>query len=198
MDWIINNKEWIFSGIGITVLGIIYKLISSKKDNSDLISNKISNNGNNTSSSSNTNNININIPHEQKKESLVKGKYSKENVQILFIDDQEFKTVENLITAGWHNTKTIKDVTNMDCIDVKNANIIFVDINGVGGVLFPKDQGLGLAEALKRKYPEKHIVLYSAQEKGDRFHRALKVVDSTLSKNAEPYEFINIIENFIS
>lgn len=86
----------------------------------------------------------------------------------------------------------------MDCADIKNANIIFVDINGVGVTLFPKEQGLGLAEALKRKYPEKYIVLYSAQEKGDRFHKALKVVDSTLSKNAEPYEFINIIENFIS
>ena len=198
MDWIIENKDWIFSGIGVTILVTFYKIFFSKKYNADLITNKITKSGNNISNSSNTNNIQINIPHEQKKEFLVNSKFSKENIQILFIDDQEFKTVENLITAGWQNTKTINDVTNMDCIDVKNANIIFVDINGVGGVLFPKDQGLGLAEALKRKYPEKYIVLYSAQEKGDRFHRALKVVDTTLSKNAEPYEFINIIENFIS
>lgn len=179
MNWIIDNKEWIFSGIGVTIMVAIYKIFFSKKDNSDLISSKISNSSNNSSNSSNTNNININIPDEHKIKNVVTGKHSKENVQILFIDDQEFKTVENLISAGWHNTKTIKDVTNMDCADVKNANIIFVDINGVGGLLFPKDQGLGLAEALKRKYPEKYIVLYSAQEKGDRFHRALKVVDST-------------------
>ncbi len=198
MNWIIDNKEWIFSGIGIAIIAAIYNAFFKKKDKSDLITNKISNSGNNGNSNTNTNNIQINIPTEHKKENHVTGKISKEDVQILFIDDQEFKTVENLITAGWHNTKTIKDVTNLNCADVKNANIIFVDINGVGSVLFPKDQGLGLAEALKKKYPEKYIVIYSAQEKGDRFHRALKVVDSTLSKNAEPYEFINIIENVIS
>lgn len=198
MNWIIENKEWIFSGIGITIIVAVYNIFFRKKGKSDLMSNKISNSGNNISSNTNTNNFNVSIDTEHKKEKFITSKISKDDVQILFIDDQEFKTVENLITAGWQNTKTIKDVTNLNCVDVKNANIIFVDINGVGGVLFPKDQGLGLAEALKKKYPEKYIVIYSAQEKGDRFHRALKVVDSTLSKNAEPYEFINIIENFIS
>jgi len=198
MEWIVNNKEWVFSGIGVFILSIIFSLILSKKKNSKENSTNIDNRSNNTNKIANTNNVLISIPNEQKKDTKIKYTFAKENVQILFIDDQEFKTVENLISAGWYNTRTIKDVTNMDCVDVKNSNIIFVDINGVGLTLFPKDQGLGLAEALKRKYPEKYIVLYSAQEKGDRFHKALKIVDSTISKNAEPYEFINIIENFIS
>ena len=98
--------------------------------------------------------------------------------------------------AGWENTKRIKDVTNLDAIDVFNSNVIFVDVNGVGCQLFPKDQGLGLAEAIKKKYPEKYIVLYSAVS--HNFHKALNVVDNVLEKNADPYEFINILENYIN
>lgn len=93
MDWIISNKEWIFSGIGVVILGTILRLFFLKKGNSDSSTNINSNKVDDNSSISNTNNININIPHEQKHDSMVKGKYSKENVQILFVDDQEFKTV---------------------------------------------------------------------------------------------------------
>ena len=34
----------------------------------------------------------------------------------------------------------------------------------------------------------------SSETKGDRFHKALREVDDCLSKNAEPYQFINLIE----
>ena len=61
MDWIIENKDWIFSGIGVTILVTFYKIFFSKKYNADLITNKITKSGNNISNSSNTNNIQINI-----------------------------------------------------------------------------------------------------------------------------------------
>lgn len=186
MDWIIKNIEWLFSGIGVIVLGIIGKLLKRKKSPI----------GNTSKSVGNTTNVNVNIDSSKSANTKVdEAQYNKESLQILFIDNEKFKTVDNLKSAGWVNTKSIKDVTNLDCIDVKNANVIFVDINGVGENLFPNDKGLGLAEALKKKYPKKYIVIYSAQEQGDRFHKALKTVDYTLSKNAEPYEFINILEN---
>lgn len=192
MNWILENKEWIFSGIGVAIIGYLIKLFMKKRSSKKQI---------NKNNSKNTNKIKINIGAGGKNskdtvstDSLI---LNKENIQVLFIDDERFKTVDNLKNAGWINTKTIKDVTNLDCIDVKNANVIFVDINGVGEKLFPTDKGLGLAEALKKKYPSKYIVIYSAQEQGDRFHKALRKVDYILSKNAEPYEFINILENCI-
>lgn len=189
MDWIIENKEWIFSGIGIAIFGVLYKLFWSDKTKSDTSTIK-------NIAQGNVNNVKIKIGEIRNgSKKPIPGQLNKEDLQILFIDDEKFKTVENLKNAGWINTKTIKDVTNLDCLDVKNSQVIFVDVNGVGEKLFPTDKGLGLAEALKKKYPEKYIVIYSAQEQGDRFHRALKVVDYTLSKNAEPYEFINVLEN---
>lgn len=33
MDWIIENKEWLFSGVGISIIGLIYYLIVKNKRN---------------------------------------------------------------------------------------------------------------------------------------------------------------------
>lgn len=66
----------------------------------------------------------------------------------------------------------------------------------MGKLLFFADEGLGLADAIKTKYPAKKVIIYSAETKGDRFHKALRNVDTFLAKNADPYEFQQIIENF--
>ena len=58
------------------------------------------------------------------------------------------------------------------------------------------DEGLGLALAIKDKYPEKKVIIYSAETNGDRFHEALRKADSFLPKNADPYEFQRIVEEF--
>jgi hypothetical protein len=196
MNWIIENKEWLFSGVGVIILGLVLNLF--KRDKLPILNSFRKNDSkmDNISPSNNPRKFVINsINNVNETNKKLVTHQNKVDLQILFIDDEKFKTVDNLKSAGYINTKTIKDVTNLDCSDVKNANVIFVDINGVGEKLFPTDKGLGLAEALKRKYPQKYVVIYSAQEHGDRFHKALKIVDYTLSKNAEPYEFINVIEN---
>jgi len=56
---------------------------------------------------------------------------------------------------------------------------------------------LGLALSLKKKYPGKKLVIYSSETKGERFHEALRMADSFLPKNAEPYEFLQLVEQFI-
>lgn len=190
MEFIMNNYEWIFSGIGVAVIGwIIIAVTKSKKKE--------------TKNNSQTNHsvITINNGNTNDKESI-KSKKSKdiqrkEDYKILFIDDNhtEFKMVSILKKAGWPSTKAIKDLTDLDDIKAREASIIFVDINGVGTQMF-EDQGLGLAAALKDKYPQTTIILYSAEPTGDRFDKKLKKVDDSLPKNAEPYEFISLIEQY--
>jgi len=114
--------------------------------------------------------------------------------RILFIDDEKFLLVGILKQAGWINTKWIRDVVDLDSNDVKASDIIFIDINGVGTTLYPKDQGLGLAMALKTKYSNKAIVVYSAENQ--RVHKAYSIVDACLPKDADPYEFIELINDF--
>jgi len=184
-----NNYEWIFSGIGVAIIGwILIALNKNKKNepkqakqtNKNII--KINNNG---FTSNNIGTKSKEIPRR------------KEDYRILFIDDNhsDFNMVSILKKAGWTSTKAIKDLTDLDDLKAREASIIFVDINGVGTQMF-EDQGLGLAAALKDKYPEKTIILYSADPTGNRFDKKLKKVDDSLSKNAEPYEFISLIEQY--
>lgn len=120
----------------------------------------------------------------------------KQICRILFVDDRKFGVVEILAKSGWINTKIIKDVVSLDDADIKDAHVLFVDIQGVGKALQFKDEGLGLISALKDKYPNKKVVVYSSESAGDRFHQGLSKADARLSKNADPYEFQTLVEKF--
>lgn len=203
MEWILANKEWVFSGIGVLLITIIWALIKfvfSKENtgggtntlkNKNVISNSGSNVVNNT--------INVNASSTGPKDTCQSftsdGLTSKKDkIKILFIDDEKFMMVDILKEAGWINTKRIKDVNNLELPIILESHIIFVDINGIAKNLF-SDQGIGLAGELKKKYPDKVIIIYSAESNGDRFHKTLRLVDECISKNAEPYEFIGIVED---
>lgn len=116
--------------------------------------------------------------------------------RILFIDDEKFAVVENMINNGWTQTKRIKDIDNLNHPEIQNIDIFFVDIQGVGRKLNFTDEGLGLARALKDTYPSKVVILYSAQTQGDRFDKTLTIVDDTIRKNADTYEFIRLTEQW--
>ena len=130
--------------------------------------------------------------HDQRSIDNTSGLKSK--LQILFIDDERFKMMDNIKKAGWKNVSYKKDITNLDDISIQNAHIIFVDINGVGQNLFPKNQGIGLAAAIKDKYPKKQVCIYSAEPQ--MLDPDLKKIDYILQKNAEPFQFYSFIEEF--
>jgi len=120
--------------------------------------------------------------------------------RLLFIDDKQFSVVGLLKRSGWVNTTSIKDVDTLDQIEIKDSHIIFVDVQGVGKKLKFSDEGLGLVIALKEKYPNKKIIVYSAEAAGpvQAFHRGIDIADARLSKLAEPYFFLNTVERFAS
>ncbi len=122
---------------------------------------------------------------------------AKLKTHILFVDDKDdFNTIQIVKDAGWKNVMYIKDISNLDCEELKIADIIFIDINGVASKLYKKE-GLGLAADIKRRYKDKKkVILYSANPDGDRFDPDLKLVDYSLIKEAEPNQYINLIENF--
>ena len=193
MDWIITNREWLFSGIGLVVLVFIIKFIRNFTKPESTIDNDLS----------------IGYIEQGKFQddyrSLLKldnsnndFSYLKDHIRILFIDDDtKFKIIKILNKTGW-KTKIVKDIDNLDADVILNNHIFFVDINGVGVKLDFKDEGLGLASAIKQKYPDKKVIIYSSDQEGNRFHKGLRSVDDFLPKNAEPFEFQQIIENFSS
>lgn len=200
MDWLTSNKEWLFSGAGLLFVTLLYKYLlpwvtrsterHKEKENTTInfITNAID-----------TNKIES-IPHKiQEKESPPKKTLAeyKETTRILFIDDDiKFKVAKILVRSGWKHTKLVKDVDTLEDPEITDADILFIDVQGVGVLMGFNDEGLGLALAIKEKYTNKKVVIYSAQTEGNRFHSALRKADSSLPKNADPYEFQRIVEEF--
>lgn len=121
----------------------------------------------------------------------------KQTTDILFIDDNEgFQVVDILRRSGWINTSSVRDISSLDSKEIRDAHIIFVDIHGVGKELDFEDEGLGLIPAVKDKYPYKKVVVYSAQSTGNRFHEGINKADAALEKNADPYKFQALVEEY--
>lgn len=184
----LKDVEWIFSGIGVLALSAIFYWLRSKSEGQE---------------KSHLSLHELDQSTGQNPESTLGGPKSvspvsamnKAETGILFVDDDtKFKVVNILKGHGWGNTRIIKDVSSLEQIEVAAADIFFVDIQGVGKSLQFKDEGLGLVVALKKKYPHKKVVIYSAEAGINAFHTAFKVADDRISKDADPYEFIEVVE----
>jgi len=118
-------------------------------------------------------------------------------ISILFIDDDtNFRVVKILKDSGWKRTKSVIDIKSIDIPIVQNADILFIDINGVGKILGLEYEGLDLALMIKQKYSTKKVIIYSANKNSNSFHKAWDIIDSRLVKNALPYQFQNLVENY--
>ncbi len=114
----------------------------------------------------------------------------KKSARILFVDDDRgFKIVGILKKMGWEYVKIVTDVSSLEDAAVLEANVVFVDIHGVGRHMQYVDEGLGLALGIKRRHERKKVIIYSSQEEGKRFHEALQEADYSLPKTAEPVRF---------
>lgn len=115
----------------------------------------------------------------------------KDSVEILFIDNEAFYLTEDLKEKeGWKRIKYVTDIRSMSQPELHDAHILCVDIQGVGKELGFPDEGLGLIAAIHHQYPEKKIIMYSAEAQGpvDAFHPAEEFVDARLKKSANRYQ----------
>lgn len=178
----------------LTLLGILsipMILINKKKTsikNSDIGSH-------NTINSNNTFNINQNSTTVES-DHTISDLDMKTLTQILFIDDEEFTVIRMLKKMGWKNIKRKTDIANLDDSDLKKADVIFVDIKGVGIAGGYKNEGIGLAATIKKKYRNKGVIIYSGTDEHDIFDSDIHYVDARLRKNAEPIQFSDLIEQY--
>jgi hypothetical protein len=193
--WLISAEGIVFLIFAIIALvTLISNIVLSKKNNEEIPTMQKQNTENEVEVEQTVtviNNFNSDEKISSKSTNLSNGK----DIKILFVDDDtKFRVINILKNAGWKKTKIIKDISNFDSEEVQSTDIFFIDIQGVGKKLNFKDEGLGLASAIKSKYPNKKVVIYSAENRGDRFHQALRQADDFLAKNAEPFEFQQTIE----
>ncbi|OGS72686.1 MAG: hypothetical protein A3F91_07165 [Flavobacteria bacterium RIFCSPLOWO2_12_FULL_35_11] len=121
----------------------------------------------------------------------------KHKVHILFIDDDtKFSVVKALKNSGWKKTSSVIDIKSIDIPIIKETDIFFVDINGVGKLLNCQYEGLDIALMLKQKYPNKKVIIYSANNTSYSFHKAWDICDYKLEKNAIFYQFQSLVEKY--
>lgn len=207
-----THIQWIFSGIGTTLLiTIISWLVARRRKRrlnqagsiTDVSDSTLTNSniatGGATQTAINTVNIYSTDPRPNTTDDAPRTTpRTKVEVPILFIDDKKFEIVDYIKKRGWTETKRIRDLKNLDDPEVIKAKIIFVDIMGVGIQLDLRGEGLELAVLLKQRYPHKKVVLYSSESKHDIFARDIDILDAKIPKNAEPINFLKLIEQFMA
>lgn len=114
----------------------------------------------------------------------------RKRAHVLVVDDDvQGRLDENLRRCGFQNVAVMRDVERIQ--DVELYHVILVDICGVGeklgvdGSRLPY-QGLSLAEEIKRQYPLKKVIAYSAMLANYQDNYILKtIVDSSFEKGTK-------------
>lgn len=122
----------------------------------------------------------------------------KDKTRVLFIDDESRKDIiDYLFEEGWNSRQLAdKDMKAIDNKDISDSHIICVDINGVGTHMKKEHEGLDIAASIKKRYPQKKVILYSSQATHNIFHEANTLVDRRIHKSSGDYEiFRNEIES---
>ncbi|MCK5510786.1 hypothetical protein KAI65_04580 [Candidatus Parcubacteria bacterium] len=208
------NNPWtitIIGGMVVFIFGFLFKKFFQKKDNnpkkrkniygwrSNTTSVKDDNTIINNDTQDGDNNINININErngsKEKNNNQTSIDELKRIINILFVDDDiSFNITKILKRQGWINTKIKTDIIDLD--KFSHVHIFFVDINGVGKKLNLKNEGMDLALCLKNKFEDKKVVLYSTDTNRDISHPIFNKIDAILPKDAQVYQFTDLIEQF--
>lgn len=109
----------------------------------------------------------------------------KRKTEILIIDDEEFSYFEPLQKHEYNITQK-KDLT--DLRDAEAFKIVLCDIRGVGNFLTSEFGGAYLIKQLKKKYPAKIIIAYTANEYSAKFEEFLSYADDIISKGSYALE----------
>ena len=114
----------------------------------------------------------------------------RKKAQVLIVDDDvQGRLDDNLRRSGFSNVNIMRDVERIQ--DVEPFHVVLVDICGVGGKLGMEGgnlpyEGLSLANEIKRQFPLKKVIAYSAMLVNFESNYILKtVVDSFFEKGTK-------------
>ena len=114
LNFISNNKEWLFSGLGASaIIGSVAYIFKNKQDSEKTQTQTVSQN------------VTVNVNSEKEASTKVFNIKSidKESISILFIDDQTFDYINHLKNAGYINKKQAILKLRMACIFLLVPNI---------------------------------------------------------------------------
>ena len=116
------------------------------------------------------------------------------STRIVVIDDAPFPYLEILQLHGF-NIVQIQDVDSLDTISP--YDIILCDVQGVGKKFHKEFQGAYLVKEIRKKFPFKYIVSYTAYDNDARYTALLKNADESIIKDENTDVWVEKLDNAI-
>ena len=122
------------------------------------------------------------------------SKPKRSDVPIVIIDDQDVPYIEDLRYNGF-NVMHIKDIDQIDSI--KGFEIIICDIRGIGKKFKSNFEGAHIISEIRRVYPFKIIIGYTAYTFDPTYNKYLSLADDVFKKDIDIDEWITHLDSII-
>lgn len=118
----------------------------------------------------------------------------KEKCKIVIIDDENFPKLENLRARNFNISK--RDDIH-DIHDLEQYDIIITDIRGVGSRFGGELEGGAIVKEVKRAFPGKYVIIYSASQFDSRMNKIFHLADDILKKDDDIETWVDCINGMI-
>ncbi len=119
----------------------------------------------------------------------------KEKCKIVVIDDEDFPKYEQLKRRNYNIVKR-EDVFEIN--DIRQYDIVITDIRGVGSRLSDKLEGGAIVKEVKKNYPDKYVIIYSASQFDSCMNDVFHLADDILKKDDDIERWVDCIDNIIN
>lgn len=118
----------------------------------------------------------------------------RKKTDILIIDDEAFAPQEFLELNNYRFTNKM-DIDNVR--DVSEYSIILCDIRGIGKKLSSTYEGAFVISEIKKNYPEKIVLAYTASQYDPSYNNYLLKADDVLQKNLSTEDWLEVLDKYI-
>lgn len=118
----------------------------------------------------------------------------KRNTKILIIDDDDIVVLNSLRKQGY-NIEHKKDIESLN--EIAAYDIVFCDVKGVGKELSDKYEGAHLVRQIKKEFPEKMVISYSAIGYASEYEEYLSYADARVPKGSSIEDWTSVIDEWI-
>ena len=117
----------------------------------------------------------------------------KKKIEILVVDDDAFSYLDILKNHGYQITYK-KDISDLK--DVEPYDCILCDIRGVGRFLGSQYDGAYLVQQIRKNYPSKIIIAYTAESLTANYQDYISSADDIVEKGAEIERWTAILDSY--
>jgi len=116
------------------------------------------------------------------------------DIPMIMIDDEEVPKLGDIRHHGF-NLSHFKEIEQID--SVNGFEIVLCDIRGIGKKFHSKFEGAHVISEIRRVYPFKVIIAYSAYTFDPTYNKYFKLADDIIKKDLDIDEWVERLDNAI-